>query len=203
MNNIIYISHRINNVSELNNIPTEYGVEIDLRDNGENIILQHDPFKDGENFNDFITHFKHKFLILNIKSEGIEFKILDILKEYQIENFFFLDSSFPMIFKLSKITNKIAIRFSEFESLESVLKMKNKIQWVWVDCFTKFPLDIDTYKILKKDFKLCYVSPELQNQESKIVEYKNKFKNQKMIPDAICCKVYNINLYQKKRIYLQ
>ena len=200
MDNITYISHRINTVQELKKIPEEYGIEIDLRDYQENIILQHDPFKSGELFTDFIKEFNHKIIILNIKSEGIEYKILEILKNNNITNYFFLDSSFPMIYKLLKITDKIAIRFSEFESLESVLTMKNKIQWVWVDCFTKFPLSLKTYTILKKYFKLCYVSPELQQQYDKIMEYKHFFLNFNLIPNAICCKYYNINLYKKKRI---
>ena len=200
MDNITYISHRINTVQELKKIPEEYGIETDLRDYQENIILQHDPFKSGELFTDFIKEFNHKIIILNIKSEGIEYKILEILKNNNITNYFFLDSSFPMIYKLLKITDKIAIRFSEFESLESVLTMKNKIQWVWVDCFTKFPLSLKTYTILKKYFKLCYVSPELQQQYDKIMEYKHFFLNFNLIPNAICCKYYNINLYKKKRI---
>ena len=34
----------------------------------------------------------------------------------------------------------IAIRFSEFEGLDTILNMKGKVKWVWVDCFTKNPL---------------------------------------------------------------
>ena len=82
MDNILFISHRINTKNELKNIPLKYGVEIDLRDRNDKIILQHDPFIDGEDFSDFIKNYQHQFLILNIKSEGIEFKILNILKQY-------------------------------------------------------------------------------------------------------------------------
>ena len=45
---MIYISHRINTVKELDLIPTEYGVEIDVRADGEKLILAHDPFNEGE-----------------------------------------------------------------------------------------------------------------------------------------------------------
>ena len=107
---------------------------------------------------------------------------------------------FIVFYKLSKITNKLAIRYSEFETLDLVINMKGKVEWVWIDCFSKFPLDKNTYQLLKKDFKLCYVSPELQQQPNKIIKYKNLFLNQNMIPNAICCKIYNINLYKKKRI---
>ena len=45
-----FIAHRINTIEELKQVPTEYGVELDLRDFGERLVLQHDPFKDGEDF---------------------------------------------------------------------------------------------------------------------------------------------------------
>ena len=45
-----YIAHRVNTLIELKKIPKEYGVELDLRDYGERLILQHDPFKDGDDF---------------------------------------------------------------------------------------------------------------------------------------------------------
>ena len=47
---MIYVSHRINTVEALMENPVEYGVELDLRDRGDRLILQHDPFSDGEDF---------------------------------------------------------------------------------------------------------------------------------------------------------
>ena len=56
-------------------------------------------------------------MILNIKSERIEYKVLNLLQKYNINNYFFLDSSFPMIYQLSEEGEKnIAVRYSEFES---------------------------------------------------------------------------------------
>ena len=53
----------------------------------------------------------------------------------------------------------IALRFSEFESIDSLIKMKGKVKWVWIDCFTKLPLTYLNYKQLKGlDYKLCLVS---------------------------------------------
>ena len=54
--------------------------------------------------------------------------------------------SFPFIIKSSSEGNtKIAARFSEFESVDTVLSLKNKIEWVWVDCFNQTPLVINEY----------------------------------------------------------
>ena len=199
---MFYCCHRINTVNELKNIPRYYGIEIDLRDNlnGE-IYIAHDPFVNGELFSDFLHHYNHSFIILNIKSERIEYKVLDLVKKYNITNYFFLDSSFPMIYKLSNegIRN-IAIRFSEFEGLDTVLNMKGKVDWVWVDCFSKVPLNRENYKILKEaGFKLCFVSPELQNQSEKIKEYKDYFIKENIILDMICTKSYNIEKWENKK----
>ena len=41
---MLFIAHRINTAAELKNIPRNFGVEIDLRDFGDKIVLQHDPY---------------------------------------------------------------------------------------------------------------------------------------------------------------
>ena len=193
---MLFIAHRINTVKELKKIPINYGIEVDLRDNlNGDIYLAHDPFVKGELFDEYLKYYKHALIILNIKSERIEYKILELLKKYNINNYFFLDSSFPMIYQLSmKGERNIAIRYSEYESIESVLKMKDKVEWVWVDCFTKLPLDYNIYSLLlKNNFKLCLVSPELQKHNINYIQkFKKQLQDNNIIMDAICTKIYNI-----------
>ena len=65
-----FIAHRINTISELRNLPTEYGVEIDLRDSLDGrIYIQHNPFESGEDFEKYLKEYHHGTMILNIKSE--------------------------------------------------------------------------------------------------------------------------------------
>ena len=107
-----YIAHRINTVKELKSLPVEYGVELDLRDdlNGR-IYIQHNPFEPGEDFEEYLKEYHHGTMILNIKSERIELKILEMLPKYDVKSYFFLDSSFPMIWLLSNQGEKnIALR---------------------------------------------------------------------------------------------
>lgn len=40
-----FIAHRINTIDELKIVPENLGVEVDLRDYGDRLILQHDPSK--------------------------------------------------------------------------------------------------------------------------------------------------------------
>ena len=189
-----YIVHRVNTIKELLNTPIEYGVEIDLRDYQDKIILQHDPFKDGECFEEYLKNYNHGTMILNIKSEGIEPAVLKLIKKYNVRDYFFLDCSFPMINRLnSKGERNIALRFSEFEGLDTIRLMSQKVDWIWIDCFTKLPITSENYKILKNlNYKLCLVSPELQNQNSKLEKYKMYLKKENIKFDAICTKLKNL-----------
>lgn len=195
---IEYIAHRINTVAELNNLPEGVGVELDLRDRGERLILQHDPFSDGEDFEEFLSEYKNRgTLILNIKSERIELKVGELLVKYNVKKYFYLDSSFPMINLLSGRGEKnMAVRFSEYEGLDTVLNMQGKIEWVWVDCFTRLPIDKLTYEKLKKaGFKLCLVSPELQGRPDDIPVYRNRLHEEGILFDAICTKIKNFPVW--------
>lgn len=99
-----------------------------------------------------------------------------------------------MIYLLSKNGEKnIALRFSEFEGIDTILTMKGKVEWIWVDCFSKLPITKENYKLLKDNgFKLCLVSPELQSQPEKLEEYKKYLTKNEIFFDAICTKIYNI-----------
>lgn len=185
---MLLIKHRVNSIADLRNTSTDYGVELDLRNEGKNIIINHEPYDSGELFEAYLNHYNHRFIILNIKTEGIEAEVLRILKKYNVENYFFLDLSLPFLVKYLKLgESNIAIRFSEFEPLEFVLKFKNKARWIWVDCFTDLPLNLSNYRELEKHFKICLVSPELQGYSTdRIQEFKKKIIDMNI--DAVCTK---------------
>ena len=193
-----YIAHRINRLEELENLPTEFGAEIDLRDRAERLILQHDPFVDGEDAEPFLANYKHGTLILNIKSDGIEYRVLDLLRTYKIYNYFFLDSSIPRIINLAKRgERRIAMRYSEFESIETVLAFRGLVDWIWVDCFTMLPLTRQSADKLKSaGFQLCIVSPELQSRPDDIETYKAQLAGDGIQYDAVCTKLPNIERWR-------
>lgn len=196
---MLYIAHRINTVEELKKTPTHYGVEVDIRDQGNRLILQHDPFKDGEDFEEYLTHYHHALIILNIKSERVELKALELLKKYNISSYFFLDSSFPMLIHLSNLGERNnAVRFSEFESIDTIKTVHKRVSWVWVDCFSQLPL---TQKIAQQfttfGLKICLVSPELQGRDFDIENYRNYLTQNNIQCDAICTKNYNVARWQE------
>lgn len=193
-----YIAHRINTINELIKLPSEYGVELDVRDCGKDLVIVHNPFEEGENFEEYLKNYHHGTMIVNVKSERIEHKIIELLDKYNIKEYFFLDSSIPMIYLLSNNGNKnSAVRFSEIEPIELALAMRGRAKWVWVDCFSKLPINQNDYNLLKvAGFKLCLVSPELQGQPEKISKYKKYLKDNNIVFDAICTKSYNIDLWR-------
>ncbi|KEY91495.1 hypothetical protein CF67_15010 (plasmid) [Candidatus Photodesmus blepharus] len=196
----LFIAHRINDSYSLSSIKSNFGVELDLRDSSHDVILSHDPFTmNSFIFKDFLSCYKHKTIILNIKSEGIEYRVIQLLKKYSIHDYFFLDSSFPMMESLSKIKEKkIAVRFSEYEPIEFINAARRIASWVWVDCFTKFPLDKRTFDFFKSiGLKVCVVSPELQDQPEKIRLYAHYMVKNGIQPDAICSKVHNYVLWSE------
>ncbi len=162
---MIIINHRVNTIKELQKTPPEFGVEVDLRAYQDRLVLHHQPFKEGEDFEEFLNHYRHAFIILNVKCEGIEEKVIEMVEKRGIKNYFLLDVTPPFIFKLARQGfRKMALRFSEWESIETCLNLKGKVEWVFVDNLTRLPTENQSFHRLKEHFKLCIVSPELLNR---------------------------------------
>jgi hypothetical protein len=187
------ILHRINTKEALLKVPVEFGVEVDIRTRGSQLIMHHDPFEKGEGFEDWLQVYKHGTLILNVKEEGLENCLIDLMVKYNIDNYFFLDQSFPFLIKTAKSNERrCAVRVSEFEHIKTAMTLSGKIDWVWIDCFTHFPLTNEDARRLQVDgsFKLCFVSPELQGRTSLngIKKYIEVIKSLGIKGDAVCTK---------------
>jgi hypothetical protein len=186
------IAHRKNTIQELRDTPQEYGVEIDIRSIGERLVMQHDPYVEGELFDDWIAAYRHGTLILNVKEEGLEARLIDLMQQHHITDYFFLDQSFPFLVKWSRLGEKrCAVRVSEFESIDTALSLAGKVDWVWVDCFNHFPLQgREAKKLQEAGFKLCLVSPELQGREAitGIPTMARLLMERDIVMDAVCTK---------------
>lgn len=186
------IAHRRNKLNELQTTPTRYGVEVDIRSYGDRLVIHHDPFVDGESFEAWLAAYQHGTLILNVKEEGLEARLIALMQRFGIEDFFFLDQSFPFLIKYSRLgEHRCAVRVSEFESIQTALTLAGKVDWVWVDCFTHFPLSHDDAKALQgAGFKLCLVSPELQGRDAEleIAQLAQLLQERDICADAVCTK---------------
>ena len=186
------ISHRRNTVAELKATPKHYGVEVDIRSEGQQLIIHHDPFTPGELFDTWIDAYAHGTLILNVKEEGLEARLIALMQAKGIDDYFFLDQSFPFLVKWSRLgERRCAVRVSEFESIETALTLAGKVDWVWVDCFNHFPLEsASAARLQAAGFKLCLVSPELQGRDAsqEIPALQRLLASQHIAADAVCTK---------------
>lgn len=186
------IVHRRNTLSKLLSTDPKYGVEVDVRSKGNRLIIHHDPFEDGEFFDQWINSYRHGTLILNVKEEGLESRLIALMHSKGISDYFFLDQSFPFLLKWSNSgEHRCAVRISEFEPIQTALALAGKVDWVWVDCFSFFPLsEQDAIELKNAGFKICVVSPELQGRspELEVSKLASMLKQRNISPDAICTK---------------
>jgi len=189
---IEYIAHRKNTREALKQTPSQYGIEVDIRSFGEELIIHHDPFVKGESFEEWLQDFHHGTLILNVKEEGLENQLIALMQKHAIEKFFFLDQSFPFLIRCAnKGERRCAVRVSEYESIETALSLSGKVEWVWIDCFHHFPLSSeDSMRLINAGLKLCLVSPELQgrNPETEIPAMFQVLQERTIQPHAVCTK---------------
>lgn len=189
------ISHRINRLESAADFPADAdGIEFDVRDCGEKLLVQHDAFQTtGQPFEEFLVHCPpNKFYIVNIKAEGIEQRVLGLLEQHNITNFFLLDCSVPAMMKLARAgCRHLAVRFSEVESIETVAAMRNYVDWVWIDVFSRLPLTKEIMELLRQwNLRTCLVSPELQGQPDRITDYIEQMTANGLKVDAVCAKQY-------------
>ena len=183
---MLLIEHRVNTLAQLQRIPVERGVEVDVRDYDGDLRLVHDPFLSGERLEDFLTAYRQALIIFNVKCDGLENRILELVAKYHVNNFFFLDVANPTLVSLvHRGVRQVAVRYSEFEPIEFALAFAGKVDWVWVDCFTRLPLEADVYQRLSTHFKLCLVSPELQKHPRALIHtFREQLRG--MPIDAVC-----------------
>ena len=199
----LFLNHRINSLKELNKVHLKEGIEIDVRDYKNKIVLSHDPFNNGELFDKFLKKIKNRMTILNVKSFGLINLILKKTKKKN--NFFFLDLCFSEIDKMIKLgfSNKIVLRFSKYEKFDLKNKSFKNIKWIWYDYFDEKIISKSDYLYIKRNKKkICIVSPDLLGAKKekvlKFIKYlnKNKFKI-----EAICTKNNFIKYWKENYIF--
>jgi hypothetical protein len=183
---MLLIEHRVNTIEHLLRVPAERGIEVDVRDYDGDLRLVHDPLLSGERLEDLLAAYRHALLIFNVKCDGLEGRIMDLAAKYGVKNYFFLDLANPTLVSLVRRgVRQVAVRYSEYEPLEFALAFAGKADWVWVDCFTRLPLEPQSYRRLHEHFKICLVSPELQKHPGEMIR---SFREQlrEMPLDAVC-----------------
>ena len=66
-----FILHRVNTIERLRDCDQSYGVEVDIRSQGDALVIHHDPFVAGVSFEEWLAYYRHGTLILNVKEGRI------------------------------------------------------------------------------------------------------------------------------------
>jgi len=117
---------------------SHYGVEIDVRTFGNRLVVSHDPFQDTITFAELLNYYHHDGIIINVKEEGLESRIVGELLSRKISNFLFLDQSFPFMIRSLRqgLAAHVACRVSDLESEMTLMNLNPTPAYVWCDSFT-------------------------------------------------------------------
>ena len=155
------------------------------------MFLAHDPQASGPSLEAYLALWARQgrtgTLILNPKEDGLDGAALKLLRERGIERFFFLDLSFPSTVRLAlrQGERRVALRVSEYESLESASRLKGKAEWLWLDCFSGRPPALSLVERASRHFKICLVSPEVEGYPPSRIR---DFRRLRGRVDAVCTK---------------
>lgn len=191
------IAHRINTLEGLHTLDPKYGVEIDIRSYGGKLLLTHDPivetnihiYADAEEYLKVFAERNMAFVILNVKEDGHEQRLIELCAKYGIPKgkYFLLDVEFPYLYRVTRKdphVREIAVRYSEAEPIEMAERqMENGtplVDWTWIDTNTRLPLDEekdgkDIVNRLMK-FKTALVCPSRWGRPEDIDAYAEEIK---------------------------
>jgi hypothetical protein len=194
--NFTLVAHRVNTCLELRQSPKKYGVEIDVRAWQKDLVLHHDPFREGESLDKYLDEYDHGLLVVNVKETGIEEDVLKAIRKHGIRDYFLLDVEFPYLYKASlRGERAMAVRYSEAEGLDTVTQFSGLVDWTWIDVNTTLPLDENSVATLSS-FRNCLVSPDLWGRPQDIPIYLQQMKELNFQPDAVVAKQSNLDAWQ-------
>ena len=160
-----------------------FGVETDLRDIKGEIVISHDMPKGNEmTFEEVLVLLdgRNLPLALNIKADGMAFKIKKLLEKYNHTNYFTFDMSIPEMVVQHKMGLNV---FTGISDIVPNPIMYKEAQGVWLDCFySDWFSKKEIKEILDADKKVCIVSPDLHKRE-----YKSVWAKYKDVKDIMLC----------------
>lgn len=158
-----------------------FGTETDFRVFNGELVISHDIADDTaisarEFFEIYCKYDKSLPLALNIKADGLQIKLKNLIVEFCIENYFVFDMSVPDALQYIKHELNVFTRKSEYETMPSFLKESDGI---WFDEFkSHWITEEEIANPLSDGKKVCIVSPDLHKRE-----YLKEWKDYKKFKD--------------------
>jgi glycerophosphoryl diester phosphodiesterase len=144
------------------------GVETDVRGFDGTVVISHDPPKAGAlTLRDFLElHGEYGGampLALNVKSDGLQAGIKDLLDQFNVSNYFVFDMSIPDLISYRDSRIPFFIRMSEYEK---DLVFLEDACGVWLDGFNAdWFSEGEIEMIISRGKQVCVVSPELHGRD--------------------------------------
>ncbi|SHI70349.1 hypothetical protein [Algibacter luteus] len=145
-----------------------FGTETDIRDFNGELVISHDiPNKDCISVNLFLEIYKSIDktlpLALNIKSDGLQSKLKELLNKHEVSNYFVFDMSIPDGLNYLNKGFNVYTRQSEYEPKPSYYE---KAKGVWIDEFHEHWITKDTIAHhINNNKSVCIVSPDLHKRD--------------------------------------
>jgi glycerophosphoryl diester phosphodiesterase len=156
-----------------------FGTETDIRDYKGELVISHDMADKNcisvkEMFEIYNKYDNSLPLALNIKADGLQVKLKEVLEEYKIMNYFVFDMSVPDGLGYLKQNIKAFTRESEYEKTPSFY---DEACGIWLDEFQDHWITKEVIeKHIKNNKQVCIVSPDLHKRE-----YKKEWQHYKTI----------------------
>ena len=147
-----------------------FGTETDIRDYKGELVISHDIADEKcisvkEMFEIYNKYDNTLPLALNIKADGLQVKLNELLEEYKIENYFVFDMSVPDGLQYLRHNIKSFTRESEYETIPSFY---DEACGIWLDEFQGHWINKEVIENhIKNNKQICIVSPDLHKREYK------------------------------------
>ena len=144
-----------------------YGIETDIRDYRGKLVISHDlPCENSIPvdilFKQYLRYSKST-LALNIKADGLQTLLQQVLQQYMIENYFVFDMSIPDTIEYLDKGFNVFSRQSEYEQN---IVFYDRVQGIWLDSFNQEWYDKNLIENhLKSGKKVAIVSAELHKRK--------------------------------------
>lgn len=145
-----------------------FGTETDIRDYEGKLVISHDiadanAISLEQFFAVYKSFDKNLPLALNIKSDGLQLKLKDAIKKYEIENYFVFDMSVPDTLLYLQHDFCVFTRQSEYEAKPTFY---DRSVGVWLDEFHSHWIEKSVLiEHIKNQKKICIVSPDLHKRD--------------------------------------
>lgn len=145
-----------------------FGVETDIRDHNTELVVSHDMADDNcllvDTFFESYTEINSNLpLAINIKADGLQEKLKNLLNKFNVENYFVFDMSVPDGLLYLRHGLKVFTRQSEYEKEPSFY---GEACGVWLDEFKDHWINEQVIlSHIQDNKKICIVSPDLHKRD--------------------------------------